>query len=400
MINWILNITLNILRLKKRSPNLLVFGAWNGEKYADNSRYLFEYLKREYPLVRTVWITKNDQVKEKLNSQGYECYIYNETNGIKARLNCGYVFFTNGINDVGRFDLTHGAIKVALWHGMPLKKMGYATNNLMKRNKNIFRALQYLYLKIYNPSQRDVSIATSIKTKELMCQAFHAKPIDVHITGQPRNDVLFSEGVKSKVNNELGHDEGKKFILYLPTWRDFGKEDLFLKETTLALINDISFMESLKLNGIFLYVKPHPRVELNIKSNGNIRVVDDDFPYDTQELLSSSDMLITDYSSAFIDYALLKKPIFFYTPDLDEYKKTGNDLFLDFDRFSSSSISNVEDLKRTILSAEETVKGIDNSRLVNLIFNDSSLVDGEYCKKVIEVMTDYYGLILKNDEII
>ena len=42
---------------------------------------------------------------------------------------------------------------------------------------------------------------------------------------------------------------------------------------------------------------------------------------DTHELFTLSDVLISDYSSIVFDYALLNKPLYFYTPDLNDYLK-------------------------------------------------------------------------------
>ena len=191
LFNIFINNLLRILSFNKRDENLWIFGCWGGEKYSDNSKYLYEFVSQNLPHINIVWITKNNTIKKRLNDSNHRCYMYNEFQGFKSRLNAGYVFFTNSMRDFGNLDLCHGAIKIALWHGMPIKKMQFASNNFGQKDFNKIKYLQYMMLKTYNSKQRDVSIATSEATKNNLIECFELNPKSVFITGQPRNDVLF-----------------------------------------------------------------------------------------------------------------------------------------------------------------------------------------------------------------
>ena len=48
------------------------------------------------------------------------------------------------------------------------------------------------------------------------------------------------------------------------------------------------------------------------------------------ELYLIADIIMTDYSSIFFDYANLKKPIIYYMYDFDDYKKTKNKMIEDY----------------------------------------------------------------------
>ena len=385
---WFINIFLNILRLKKRDENLWIFGSWNGESYIDNSKYFFEYVINYHSNINAIWITKNIEVKNKLNGENKKCYLYNEKKGYKVRLNAKYTFFTNGINDFGTFDLSQGSIKVALWHGMPLKKLLFATNNLKKRTKNIIRFLQYMYLKIYSSSQRNITIATSKITKSFLIECFELNESSVLITGQPRNDVLFENNI-SKIHKELKHGSDEKFILYMPTWRAFGKEESFLDDIIISLSDDSVFLKNLEKQEVKLYIKPHPRIKINSKSNGNIIILKNNNQIDTQQLIASADSLITDYSSVFIDYALLKRPIYFYTPDLEDYKKNGNDLFLSFEEFSKFIYKEISDFKRVVLSNMNMInEGTENTDKINKIFNCMDIKEGRYSETLYKTILE------------
>ena len=50
---------------------------------------------------------------------------------------------------------------------------------------------------------------------------------------------------------------------------------------------------------------------------------------DIAELYLVSDILITDYSSVFFDYANLRRPILFYTYDLDKYENELRGFYID-----------------------------------------------------------------------
>ncbi len=42
--------------LMPRNKNLWVFGSWYGERFADNSMYLYKYTHAQAPQIRGVWI--------------------------------------------------------------------------------------------------------------------------------------------------------------------------------------------------------------------------------------------------------------------------------------------------------------------------------------------------------
>ena len=78
----------------------------------------------------------------------------------------------------------------------------------------------------------------------------------------------------------------------------------------------IKLIESFDENTYLLY-KMHPLLkEINLPQHPRILDVCKE---DTHELFALSDSLISDYSSIVFDYSLLNKPLYFYTPDLNEY---------------------------------------------------------------------------------
>lgn len=381
---WAVNNFLKIFKLKSRDPKLWIFGAWGGDQYSDNSKYLFEYVLKHLPHINAVWITKSQKVKDQLTTDNKKCYLYHDPGARKLRLSAKYVFFTNGISDFGFYDLCHGAIKVALWHGIPLKKMAYASNNLKKRDRNPLRLIQYLFLKLYNQWQRNVTIATSGKAKDCLVECFEVKPETVLVTGQPRNDALFDRTTSDGIKRKLNHPLDKKFVLYMPTWRQFKQQDNFLNDILRKLNGDAAFQDRLAAENIILYVKPHPRITTNVQSSGHIVILENLYAVDSQELIAVADVLITDYSSVFIDFALLERPLHFFVPDLEQYQKNANGLFFSFSEFSEFWFKEYSDFKSAIINCRKFADfGLKNSEKVNSIYNDPNLEKGHYCETVI-----------------
>ena len=139
--------------------------------------------------------------------------------------------------------------------------------------------------------------------------------------GIPRNDILFQKdsGLKAKVCKELGIREEEKILLYAPTFRKDFSMDCYALD-----YEKIRRVLSEKFGGSWhVLVRMHPNLltrsySVDLGSGG---ITDATRYHDMQELLSVSDVLITDYSSSSFDFSLVNKPCFLYVPDLEEYDR-------------------------------------------------------------------------------
>ncbi|KNX32690.1 MULTISPECIES: CDP-glycerol glycerophosphotransferase family protein [Bacillus amyloliquefaciens group] len=128
-------------------------------------------------------------------------------------------------------------------------------------------------------------------------------------TGVPLTDVYYEEH-----KPELKHKWPKKIILYAPTFRDYDMQSFRLPFTEEQLTN--------ALNGEYmLLVKLHPAVLHQISASFESELIKNVSDMRLHDLLKAADMLITDYSSVPFEFALLNKPIFFFTYDLEEYDR-------------------------------------------------------------------------------
>ena len=69
---------------------------------------------------------------------------------------------------------------------------------------------------------------------------------------------------------------------------------------------------------------------------------------DVNDLYLVSDVLITDYSSVFFDYAILERPMLFYMYDYDAYKNEMRDFYLDIHTLPGPVVKNQEELLKTL----------------------------------------------------
>ncbi|AHZ17583.1 CDP-glycerol--glycerophosphate glycerophosphotransferase [Bacillus velezensis] len=126
-------------------------------------------------------------------------------------------------------------------------------------------------------------------------------------TGVPLTDVYYEEH-----KPDLKHKWPKKIILYAPTFRDYDMQSFRLPFTEEQLTN--------ALNGEYmLLVKLHPAVLHQISASFESELIKNVSDMRLHDLLKAADILITDYSSVPFEFALLNKPIFFFTYDLEEY---------------------------------------------------------------------------------
>ena len=151
---------------------------------------------------------------------------------------------------------------------------------------------------------------------EIISKCLNFSKKHILVSGQPRTDAIFNEPVPFP---ELNTTEFN--ILYAPTWRQYSPLKLFPFED----FNSEKLENFLTENNIHLWIRFHPAYEesipkdiLNIK---NISLFSAKKYTEVMDYINCFDSLITDYSSIYLDYMLLEKPIMFLPYDLEEYEK-------------------------------------------------------------------------------
>src|SRR5699024_10124915 len=209
-------------------------------------------------------------------------------------------------------------VYVQTWHGTPLKRLAGDMENVLMPGTNVEKYKR----NFYNETQRwDYLVSPNAYSTNIFEQAFW---FDRNIieSGYPRNDILYNKNSDEDivaVKRKLGIPNEKKVILYTPTWRDdeyYGKGKY---KFTLAL--DLQKMQECLGDEYHVLLRMHYFIasQMDVSDVQGFAFDVSDYE-DIGELYLISDILITDYSSVFFDYAHLKRPILFYTYDLDKYR--------------------------------------------------------------------------------
>ncbi len=218
------------------------------------------------------------------------------------------------------FFLSIRAKRIHLWHGLTFKAVekGIIIGKLANLKARLFRRL----------IRYDAVISTSdFWTENLYKKYFlYKKAINC---GYSRNDVLFRSPShydltmvdKSKFEFlKESIQDGYKIVIYAPTFRDIDRSDAFSNNH----LDFESLNNFLKANKIILVLKFHPRNKRAYEDRSNI--INYDKSYDVYPVLSLSSLLITDYSSIYIDYLIVDRPIIFFNYDYELYLKQNRQL--------------------------------------------------------------------------
>lgn len=215
-----------------------------------------------------------------------------------------------------------GNVYLQTWHGTPLKKLGYdiiipgpevdARKNFYKESRNW-----------------DYLISSNGYSSKIFKRAFKFDK-EVLEYGYPINDIFFrnNDELIDSIKSGLKLDNDKKIILYAPTWKDDEQNESWEHYFNL----EIDLKELYKEFGddYIILLKMHHLVSENLEIDDELKdfAIDVSDWEDIQELYILADILITDYSSVFFDYAHSKRPILFFVPDLEHYISNVRGLYL------------------------------------------------------------------------
>lgn len=315
-----------------KSSTIWVFGAWDGKLFSDNSKYLYKYMLNSHPEIHAVWIAKDRDLVRKMHKEGYCSYYYHSLKGVLLSVRAGAVFFTNGLGaDVDAW--AHSRCqRVCLWHGSPLKKIGYDNSNWKKIGQagNKRRPTKRRFQVRENRDQ-DIYIVSSDEVKEKFKTAFMIKENQIYVAGQPRNDSFVRATESQFINGLKSTHPDAKIVCYLPTHRNFGTTKNNPLTPDILLETD----KYLREKNIVLILKPHTHEMDNFRSImgkfANIFLaVDESVFSDVYSFLPHCDCLISDYSSVYLDFLCTNKPVVLFPYDMDDYMKNDAGLYYEY----------------------------------------------------------------------
>lgn len=365
--------------LLPKNNEMIVFESFLGKQYSDNPRALYEYVKKHYPTYTLYWSVDRHSLA-KMDGMNIKKI---------ARFSIKWLFIMNR----AKYWITNSrlpawipkpkqTIYVQTWHGTPLKKLAADMEEVHMPGTN---TETYKRNFLNEVKKWDYLISPNRYSTKIFKRAFQFNKTIIE-SGYPRNDFLIqanNDETILKLKNKMAIPLHKKVILYAPTWRDNEYYDRGRYKFDLQM--DLEKMYEALSDNYVIVLRLHYLISENLNLSGFDSFIKDFSQYeDIRDLYLVSDMLMTDYSSVFFDYANLKRPILFYVYDIDTYRDKLRGFYFDFEKEAPGP------LVKTTDEIIETIKRIEKNDFQPLVPLDDfyntfcQLEDGKASERVIE----------------
>lgn len=336
----------------KTDAKTICFKAFNGKSYSCSPKAIYEYMltQEQFKDFKFIWVFKEPEKHRYLEKNPNTTLVQDSTRAyLKAMAVSKYWIHNYRVSD--HIYPKENQIYVQCWHGTPLKKLGYD----ITKGDNVLNSIEEIRFKYKVDAAKFKAILSPSRfASEKFISAWNLKAIGkencVIEQGYPRNDKLFhaDEADKLAIKKALGIENvHKKIIFYAPTWRD-NQHDSTIGYTYKTEVDFDKLKEALGEEYIILF-RAHYLVANSFDFEKYSGFVYDVSSYDDiNDLYIVSDLLITDYSSVFFDYANLRRPMLFYMYDFDSYKNEMRDFYFDIDELPGPIVKDEDSLIEAI----------------------------------------------------
>lgn len=302
-----------LFRVKK---NKIIFDNFNGKGYGCNPKYIAEEIIRRNLPYDMVWLVNN------LNEEMPQQIRKVKKGSIKAfyELSTAKIWIDN-VRNSKTINKKPNQYYIQTWHG----SVGIKA---VEKDAEQFLSKEYV-----NEAKKDGMITDLLLTNNLWQKEYMRKYFwydgEIAAIGTPRCDIIYDtpNSVKEKVYSSFNLKKDSRIVLYAPTFRSDNNIDVYVFDYEKCC----EILEK-KFGGKYvMLIRLHPNISEysnQIKYNKTVKN-STDYP-DIQELISVSDVIITDYSSVGFEAALAYKPVFIYAPDLDKYVSSERKLLHSF----------------------------------------------------------------------
>lgn len=311
----------------EKDPNWWVFPVCGfNHTLGGNERAVFEHVKND-PTIKKIILTRSRHVS--LEGENVVSVPIRSVAGQQYLLRSKVVFVKHTPTRNAIYPLNDKLRHfINLWHGIPLKRIGAASLDQQARLDGL-----------YGEHRRCRSVIASSKIDQMaMASAFYPLTYnDVWITGLPRNDfVVCNDG---KLPRDMSADVesirtmlgGRRLVFYAPTFRNAGENNYY------AFSDDEKrrIRELLDRHHCVLGIREHladktRSYSAELAEIGAINLGDKRFS-NIEIIYRCADVLVTDYSSCFIDFLLTGKPVLSFAYDYDRYISEERGLFYDME---------------------------------------------------------------------
>lgn len=370
----------------KVDDKTILFSTFNGKSYADSPKAIYLYLlsNEKYNDYKFIWTFKEPEEHDFLTQNERTTIVKQGTKEYEKRLaKSKYWIFNYRVAD--HQHPKKNQVYVQCWHGTPLKKLGYDLEN----SDNVLNTKGEIRFKYRTDAKKFKYILSPSKfASKKFISAWNLKEFNkescVIEEGYPRNDFLhnYTDQDAQNIKQKLGIDNlNKKIILYAPTWRD-NQHESGVGYTYKTEVDFEKLQKELEKDYIILF-RAHYLVanEFDFEKYKGF-IYDVSKVDDINELYIISDILITDYSSVFFDYANLKRPIIFYMYDLEVYKDDIRGFYIDLKELPGVITKTEDELIKELYKTDKDFKYDKKYEEFNKKYN--YLDDGNASNRVVE----------------
>jgi len=410
-------------------PNVAIFEAYSGRGYACSPRAISEAMRTDERLAEfeIVWALRRPVVSALRDRGGYDVRgIEQDYRGPEVDLDTMFGadaleqlkhvrIVSRGSRDYYR-DYARASLWVAncripahllpreeqtfiqTWHGTPLKRLGFDIQSGISANA-IYSLKEWQDHYGLEGRRLTYLLAGSPFAAKTLASAFNltqtGRTDAVLQLGYPRNDYLstFTADQAAATRARLGIPDGNRVIMYAPTWRD----DQHSSGTGYTYKNEVDFdlLREQLGDGYTVLFRAHYLIanSFDFERFGDF-VIDASGVNDINDLYVISDVLVTDYSSVFFDYANLQRPIIFYMYDLDRYANEIRGFYLGLDELPGPIVQTQDEFTAAVRSSSE-LSPDEVTRLRRFAEKYAPLDDGHAGERVVErvvVPMVYHGL--------
>ncbi|MEU5939588.1 bifunctional glycosyltransferase family 2 protein/CDP-glycerol:glycerophosphate glycerophosphotransferase [Micromonospora sp. NPDC047548] len=286
-------------------PTLAVYAAYWYRGYACNPAAIHAAARRLAPQVRGVWIVGRDRVDSLPPGTEYVVAGTREYYRALARAR----WLVNNVNFPDFVRKRPGSVHVQTHHGTPVKVMG------LDQQRFPLGAAGMDFAGLLRRVDRwDYSITSNSFSTQMWDRAYPASYTTLEV-GYPRNDRLVAATAEEvrEVRDRLGVAPDERVVLYAPTHREHLPH--YRPPFDPARLLDVLGPAGRLLIRSHYFHDRDGRARWRTRG----RAVDVSDHGCVEDLYLAADMLVTDYSSAMFDYAVLDRPIVVYAPDHDAY---------------------------------------------------------------------------------
>jgi CDP-glycerol glycerophosphotransferase len=352
----------------------VVYSSFNGRQYSDSPRAIHdELVRREAPLEH-LWVVRDGMCRVPASAtvvrmgsrEYYEAFA-------RSR------FVVTNDHLPSWFSRRADQVCLQTWHGTPLKRIG---RDMLEIRKNVGR--RATLQAIEHAANWQYVLSPNRFSTAILRRAYGIEG-ELLETGYPRDDALVGpdrDAVARGLRRKLGLSEDVRVVLYAPTYRDQIVDSGGRYRLDLHL--DLDRLCRAAGRNTVVLVRKHHRVADLVPANGNGLVRDVSAYPDGTELLLAADVLVTDYSSVMFDFANTRRPMLFFTYDLDSYRDQVRGLYLDLAEQAPGPLLRTTDELAAALDDIDGVRTAYAERYSEFVSRFCEFDDGHAAARVVD----------------